>query len=74
MSSTVRVSWKKAALYLDIEPRYTSCQEGCYALDTREAASLVDRNTILVCAILGSLDSGEFEGVAGLNQLLQETK
>jgi glutamate decarboxylase len=72
MSSTVHVCWKKAALYLDIEPRYTSCQQGCYTLDTKKAASLVDRNTILVCAILGSSYTGEFEDVARLNQLLQE--
>jgi glutamate decarboxylase len=68
MHSTVHVCWKKAASYLDIEERYTSCQ---YTLDPQEAVALVDENTILVCAILGSTYTGEYEDVQTLNDLLE---
>lgn len=72
MHSTVHVCWKKAARYLDIETRFTTCSQTCYTLDPREAVSLVDENTILVCAILGSSYTGEYEDVATLNELLEE--
>ncbi|KAF2189005.1 glutamate decarboxylase [Zopfia rhizophila CBS 207.26] len=72
MSSTVHVCWKKAARYLDIEQRYTTCSQERYTLDPHEAVSLVDEDTILVCAILGSSYTGEYENVALLDQLLQE--
>ena len=72
MHSTDHVCWKKAACYLDIEPRYTTCSHAYYALDPREAVSLVDKNTILVCAILGSSYTGEFDNVAVLNELLEQ--
>ena len=72
MHSTVHVCWKKAARYLDIEVRYTSSTQEHYCLDPQTAVSLVDENTILVCAILGSSYTGEFDDVAMLNRLLQE--
>jgi len=70
MHSTVHVCWKKAARYLDIEERYTHCTQDRYTLDPREAVALVDENTILVCAILGSTYTGEYEDVERLSQLL----
>lgn len=54
MHSNVHVCWKKAALYLEIWTRYCHCTSESYTIDPKEAASLVDENTILVWAILGS--------------------
>ena len=39
-------------------------------MDPFKAVELVDENTILVCAILGSTYNGEFEDVKLLNDLL----
>jgi glutamate decarboxylase len=72
MNSTVHVCWKKAARYLDIEERYTSCTKTRHSFDPHEAVSLVDENTVLVCAILGSSYTGVYEDVETLNNLLQE--
>ena len=67
MHSTVHVCWKKAARYLEIEERYSSCTEDRYILDPQEVVDMVDQNTILVCAILGSTYTGEYEDVKTLN-------
>ena len=71
MHSTVHVCWRKVASYLDIEERYGCCTEDRYTLDPYEAVALVDENTILVCAILGSTYTGEYEDVETLNKLLE---
>lgn len=71
MHSTVHVCWRKVASYLDIEERYSYCTEDHYTLDPHEAAALVDENTILVCAILGSTYTGEYEDIETLNKLLE---
>jgi glutamate decarboxylase len=39
-------------------------------MDVTTAVELVDENTILVCAVLGSTYNGEFEDVKLLNDLL----
>lgn len=72
MHSNVHVCWKKAAPYLEVENRYCFCTADRYTLDPQEAVSLVDENTILVCAILGSTYTGEYEDVQALNDRLQE--
>jgi glutamate decarboxylase len=72
MHPTVHVCWKKAARYLDIEERYATCTEERYGLDPQDAVALVDENTVLVCAILGSCYTGEYEDVQSLNNLLLE--
>ncbi|KAI9899824.1 hypothetical protein N3K66_006285 [Trichothecium roseum] len=72
MSSAVQVCWKKAALYFDIEERYAYCSEDRYIIDPVEAVSLVDENTIGICAILGTTYTGEYEDVEAINNLLVE--
>lgn len=72
MHSNVHVCWKKAALYLEIEERYCYSKEDHYMLDPTEAVSLVDSNTILVCAILGSTYTGEYDDIQALNDLLHQ--
>ena len=72
MNSTVHICWKKAAAYMDIEPRFTTCGTDRYTINPQDAVSLVDENTILVCAILGSSYTGEYDDVAELNELLLE--
>lgn len=63
---------KKAALYLEIGTRYCSCTPESYIIDPKETASFVDENTILVCAILGSTHTGEYDDVQALNDELQK--
>ena len=55
LSSAVQVCWEKACRYLEVEEKYWYCSEGKYVLDPKEAVDLVDENTILVCAILGTV-------------------
>lgn len=72
MHSNAHVCWKKAALYLEIGTRYCSCTPESYTINPQEAATLVDKNTILVCAILGSTYTGEYDDVQALNDELQK--
>ncbi|KIJ41001.1 hypothetical protein M422DRAFT_31912 [Sphaerobolus stellatus SS14] len=70
MNSAVQVCWEKAARYLEVEERYWYCSVDKYTIDPQEAVELCDENTILVCAILGSTYTGEYEDVKTLNDLL----
>ncbi|THH16691.1 hypothetical protein EW146_g3992 [Bondarzewia mesenterica] len=72
MNAAVQVCWEKAARYLEVEERFWYCTEDRYVIDPKEAVDLVDENTIMVCAILGSTYTGEYEDVKALNDLLQE--
>ena len=58
MNAAVQVCWEKAARYLEVEEKYWYCTNDRYTLDPKEAVDLVDENTILVCAILGSTYTG----------------
>ncbi|KAF8574418.1 glutamate decarboxylase, partial [Ramaria rubella] len=70
MNAAVQVCWEKAARYLEVEERYWYCTEDKYCLDPQDAVALCDENTIMVCAILGSTYTGEYEDVQTLNDLL----
>jgi glutamate decarboxylase len=70
MNAAVQVCWEKAARYLEVEERYWYCTPDRYSLDPQAAVELCDENTILVCAILGSTYTGEYEDVKTLNDLL----
>lgn len=72
MNAAVQVCWEKAARYLEVEERYWFCKPGQYVLDPQEAVDLVDENTILVCAILGTTYTGQYEDVEGLNDALEK--
>jgi glutamate decarboxylase len=58
MNAAVQVCWEKAARYLEVEERFWYCTSERYIMDPKEAIDLVDENTILVCAILGSTYTG----------------
>lgn len=68
--SNVQVCWEKFARYFEVELKEVKLREGQYVMDPVKAVELVDENTILVCAILGSTYNGEFEDVKLLNDLL----
>jgi len=70
MNAAVQVCWEKAARYLEVEERFWYCTSERYIMDPKEAIDLVDENTILVCAILGSTYTGEYEDIVGLNDML----
>jgi glutamate decarboxylase len=72
MNAAVQVCWEKAARYLEVEERYWYCSADKYCLDPQEAVDLCDENTIMVCAILGSTYTGEYEDVQTLNDLLMK--
>lgn len=70
MNSAVQVCWEKAARYFDIEERYSFCTDSRYVIDPEEAISLIDENTIGICAILGTTYTGEYEDIKKINDLL----
>lgn len=72
MNSAVQVCWEKAARYFEVEERYSYCTEDRYVIDPEEAVSLVDENTIGICAIIGTTYTGEYEDVKAINDLLVE--
>ncbi|KAF2395995.1 glutamate decarboxylase [Trichodelitschia bisporula] len=72
MNAAVQVCWEKAARYFDIEEKYVFCTATRYVIDPEEAISLIDENTIGICAILGTTYTGEYEDVKKLNDLLVE--
>ena len=74
MNSAVQVCWEKAARYFDIEERYSFCTDTRYVIDPEEAVSLIDENTIGICAILGTTYTGEYEDIKKINDLLVKKK
>ena len=58
MRSGYQNSVFQAARYLEVEERYWYCKPGQYAADPKELVNLVDENTILVCAIIGTTYTG----------------
>jgi len=72
MNSAVQVCWEKATRYLDVEEKYVYCTETRFVMDPKEAIDLVDENTILVCAILGTTYTGQYEDVLGMSELLEK--
>jgi glutamate decarboxylase len=72
MNSAVQVCWEKAARYLEVEEKYWYCKENEFAANPQELVDLVDENTILVCAILGTTYTGQYEDVQEMDRLLGE--
>ncbi|TNY20210.1 glutamate decarboxylase [Rhodotorula diobovata] len=72
MSAGVQVCWEKAARYTEVEEKFWHASPGQYAADPKELVDLVDENTILVVAILGSTYTGVYEDVAGINAELEK--
>jgi len=48
------------------------CTATRFVLDPKEAVDLVDENTIMVCCILGTTYTGQYEDVKAVNDLLLE--
>lgn len=55
-----------------MEERYWYCRPGQYIPPPKELVDLVDENTILVCAIVGTTYTGEYEDVQAINDLLEK--
>jgi len=72
MNAAVQVCWEKAARYLEVEEKYWYCKDNEFAANPQELIDLVDENTILVCAILGTTYTGEYENVKEMDRLLGE--
>jgi len=70
MNAAVQVCWEKAARYFEVEERYVYCTKERYVIDPEEAVSLVNENTIGICAILGTTYTGEYEDIKAINDLL----
>ncbi|KAF7974993.1 hypothetical protein HWV62_10591 [Athelia sp. TMB] len=72
MNAAVQVCWEKAARYLEVEEKYWYCKDNKFSADPQELVDLVDENTILVCAILGTTYTGEYEDIKEIDRLLGE--
>ncbi|KAI8093005.1 pyridoxal phosphate-dependent transferase [Halteromyces radiatus] len=72
LGANCQVCWKKALLYLEIEPREISVSNECLCMDPAKAVDEVDENTIGVAAILGSTYTGHYEDVKTLDKLLDQ--
>jgi len=70
MSSAVQVCWEKATRYFEIEEKLVYCSEDRFVIDPETTVSLVDENTIGICAILGTTYTGEYEDIKAVNDLL----
>jgi len=57
---------------LEVEEKYWYCKEDEFAANPKELVDLVDENTILVCAILGTTYTGQYEDVKEIDRLLGE--
>jgi glutamate decarboxylase len=69
--TNAQVCLEKFALYFDVEMRQVPVTvESNYVLPVKEALKLIDENTIVVVAILGSTFTGHFEPVKELNDEL----
>ncbi|KXT05684.1 hypothetical protein AC578_5570 [Pseudocercospora eumusae] len=71
-SSMAHVCWQKAALFLGIELRHCDISERTLSMNSQDAVELVDENTILVGAVLGSSLTGTYDDVKVLNDLLEK--
>lgn len=60
------------AQYTEVEERYWHARPGVYAADPKELVDLVDENTVLVVAILGTTYTGHYEDVAAINDELKK--
>ncbi|KAF7192309.1 Glutamate decarboxylase 1 [Pseudocercospora fuligena] len=69
-SSVAHVCWQKAALFLGIELRHCAISDRTLAMDPQKAIDMVDENTVLVGAVLGSSLTGTYDDVKMLNDLL----
>ncbi|SAM09422.1 hypothetical protein [Absidia glauca] len=72
IGANCQVCWKKATLYLEIEPRYINVSEDCYTMDPAKAMEQVDENTIGVAAIMGSTYTGHYDDVKAINGALEK--
>ncbi|RKO85631.1 pyridoxal phosphate-dependent transferase, partial [Blyttiomyces helicus] len=74
MGANVQVCWEKAVRYLDVEARYTWCDEDHLFMTPERAIDLIDENTIGVVSILGSTMTGHYENASRMNELLLELR
>jgi len=72
MNAAVQVCWEKAARYLEVEEKYWYCKENEFAANPKELIDLVDENTILVCGILGTTYTGQYEDIKEMDRLIGE--
>jgi len=72
MNAAVQVCWEKAARYLDVKEKFWYCKENEYVANPKELIDLVDENTILVCAILGTTYTGQYEDIQEMDRLIAQ--
>jgi len=70
MGANTQVCWHKFCRYWDVEPREVTAEGDRFTLNAKEAAKLVDENTIGVVVIMGSTFDGTYEPVAKVAKAL----
>jgi len=71
--SNAQVCLEKFAVYFDVERRQVPVTvESNFVISVEDTLKLVDENTVVVMAILGSTFTGHFEPIKKLNDALQE--
>lgn len=72
--ANAQVAWHKSCSYFDIESRQVKLHDGQLVMDPEKVPDLVDENTILVAAMVGSTYTGQYEDVSRLNEVLEEVR
>jgi glutamate decarboxylase len=70
MGANTQVCWHKFCKYWDVEPREVTAEGDRFTLGAKEAAELVDENTIGVVVIMGSTFDGTYEPVGEVSKAL----
>ena len=74
MGANTQICWHKFCKYWDVEPREVPAEGDRFTLGAKEAAALVDENTIGVVVIMGSTFDGTYEPVAKVAKALDEVQ
>ncbi|CAN5334886.1 glutamate decarboxylase [soil metagenome] len=71
ISKHTHFSWQKAAEYLGIQIKVLPTRQDTLNVDTEKLTLLLDKNTLAVCATLGSPTTLCFDDIAKINTILQ---
>ena len=70
----VHVVWEKFCRYFDVEPRIIPLQPDKLTIGPEDVEPHIDENTIGVAAVLGTTFTGHADDIAGINEMLLDSR
>jgi glutamate decarboxylase len=70
--ANAHISWSKACLYFDIEPRKAPVSEDCLVLTAERVMELIDDRTVGIALMFASTINGEYEDVKSIHDAVQQ--